>query len=173
MKINKIILCLFMLPALSSFAQATENKIDYLSVPEVEKQLALEKGVMFPVGVANTKNQDYFTGASYLSPVSEDKLVHIFNVTFAPGTINNWHVHHNSCQVLVGVLGTGYYQIWGEEPKKIEPGQTVTIPAETKHWHGAGPSGYFQHLAYLHPYENVSTQWLEKVDPKDYEKIIK
>ena len=92
--------------------------------------------------------------------------MHIFNVTFAPGSVNNWHVHHNSCQVLIGVSGEGYYQIWGDEVRKIEPGTTVTIPAETKHWHGASADHWFQHLAYMHSGTDVSTEWLEPVDRK-------
>jgi len=32
------------------------------------------------------------------------------------------------------------YQIWGEEPKELLPGQSVTIPEGVKHWHGAMPS---------------------------------
>ena len=54
----------------------------------------------------------YFTGKSYLAPVSVSQIG-IYNVTFEPGCRNNWHVHHASeggGQILVCVAGRGYYQ---------------------------------------------------------------
>ena len=54
--------------------------------------------------------------------------VSVSNVTFAPSCINNWHTHSGSCQVLVGVSGRGYYQIWGQDPVEMKAGESVTIP---------------------------------------------
>ncbi len=73
--------------------------------------------------------------------------MNVANVTFEPGCINFWHKHYGSCQVLAGVSGKGYYQIWGEEPKELLPGQSVTIPEGVKHWHGAQNGSWFQHLS--------------------------
>lgn len=172
MRFKKVFLGAVLLSVLMSEAVAQEkSKYEYQSAAEVKSLVIKEKGAHFPIGTPNTANEAYFSGASYLYPLSTDKSVHIFNVTFAPGVINNWHIHHHSCQVLIGVSGSGYYQIWGEEPKKIEPGQTVTIPEGTKHWHGAAPGHWFQHLAYMHSGDNVSTQWLEAVSPDDLRKL--
>lgn len=50
---------------------------------------------------------------------------------------NNWHIHHHAVQVLTCVSGRGWYQEWGKEPVELTPGMVVTVPAGTKHWHGA------------------------------------
>ncbi|MBQ3457662.1 MAG: alpha/beta fold hydrolase, partial [Synergistaceae bacterium] len=47
----------------------------------------------FPVGTPNTIAGEHFTGASFLYPVSTQQ-VGIFNVTFEPGSYNEWHIHH-------------------------------------------------------------------------------
>lgn len=172
MKFKKSLLPLVVLSSLVlSSVQAQEETYSYPSVKEVEAELSKVEGAVFPVGVENKNNEKYFTAPSYLAPVSNDPGVHMFVVTFAPGSINNWHVHHNSCQVLIGVSGHGYYQIWGEDIKEIKPGNSVTIPAETKHWHGASPNSYFQHLAYMNSGDNISTEWLEKVDMTEYKNL--
>ena len=172
MKLKKSIIPFLILSStVMSPVQAQEETYSYPSVKEVEQELSKVEGAVFPVGVENKSNEKYFTAPSYLAPVSTDPSVHMFVVTFAPGSINNWHVHHNSCQVLIGVSGHGYYQIWGEDIKELKPGSSVTIPSETKHWHGASPNSYFQHLAYMNSGDNVSTEWLEKVDMTDYKNL--
>ncbi len=155
----------------ANLALADSPKFNYPDVSEVLQQLSHEKGTPFPVGSPNLAYEENFTGVSYLAALSEDKTIPIHNVTFGPGSINRWHIHHNTCQFLMGVAGSGYYQIWGQEPQKIEPGQSVTIPAGTKHWHGAAPTHWFQHLAYMRSGDDVSTEWLEPVNPEDYQKL--
>lgn len=46
--------------------------------------------MIFPIGEPNDKFAQYFTGKSFLAPVSTSQ-VGIFNVTFEPGCRNNWH----------------------------------------------------------------------------------
>ena len=92
-----------------------------------------------------------------------------FETSFAPGTINHWHIHHKSCQVLVDLSGTGWYQIWGQEPQKMMPGVTVTIPEGVKHWHGAAPDSWFQHLSIMQ--DVAGTEWLEPVDEAAYKAL--
>ncbi len=90
----------------------------------------------------------------------------VANVTFAPGCINHWHIHHKSCQVLVGLSGTGWYQVWGQKPQKMALGVTVTIPKGVKHWHGAALNSWFQHLSIMQ--DGAETEWLEPVDETVY-----
>lgn len=71
--------------------------------------------------------------------------------------------------MLVGVSGRGWYQIWGEEPKDILPGTTVTIPENVKHWHGSQHGGWFQHLSIMST--GAGTTWMEPVDPAEYAKL--
>lgn len=121
--------------------------------------------MVFPIGEPNDAYAGYFSGQSYLAPVCTGALP-VFNVTFEPGCKNNWHIHHadnGGGQVLICVGGRGYYQAWGEERVELQPGDSVTIPAGVKHWHGAAGDSWFSHLAIEVPGTNNSNEWLEPV----------
>ena len=136
---------------------------------EITRAFAAKGHTTFPIGQPNTAYEKYFTGKTWLAPMAGGHGINTANVTFAPGVINHWHKHHKSCQVLVGAAGEGYYQIWGEAPQKMQPGTTVTIPEGVKHWHGAAPGSWFQHLTVMQ--EGAETEWLEPVDAAEYEKL--
>ncbi|WP_288313344.1 cupin domain-containing protein [uncultured Selenomonas sp.] len=127
----------------------------------IAQALAKEGGTVFPIGMTNEKNAAYFSGASYVSLLS-DRLP-VVNVTFAPGAHTNWHIHHGTCQVLIAESGLGMVQIWGGAPRVLHPGETVTIPEGVKHWHGAAPGHAFQHIAVMQGGAGASTEWLEPV----------
>lgn len=132
-----------------------------------------EKSMLFPIGQPNDAFAEYFTGQSYLHPVSITQ-VGIYNVTFGPSCRNNWHIHHadkGGGQILICIAGRGYYQEWGKDPILITPGDVVNIPADVKHWHGAAPDSWFSHLAVEVPGENSSNEWLEPVDDDQYNKV--
>ncbi len=125
---------------------------------------------VFPVGKPNTAYAKYFIGRSFLAPVSTEQ-VGVFAVTFEPGCRNNWHIHHSSKgggQILICTAGEGYYQEWGKPAVRMKPGDRVNIPAGVKHWHGAAPDSWFQHLAVEVPGEGGCTEWLEPVDDAAY-----
>ena len=129
-----------------------------------------EKSMVFPVGEPNNGFAQYFSGQSYLAPVSVNQ-VGIFNVTFEPGCRNNWHIHHASSgggQILICVSGRGWYQEWGKEAQELNPGDVVNIPVGVKHWHGAAKDSWFSHLAVEVPGENSLNEWLEPVDDGAY-----
>ena len=114
-----------------------------------------------------------FTGRSWLAPVSGEQ-VSMANVTFEPGCINHWHIHHatkGGGQMLICVGGRGYAQIEGQEPIAMTPGTVVHIPANTKHWHGAAPGSWFSHIAIDVPGEGKSNDWLEPVDEAFYRSL--
>ena len=137
-------------------------------VAVVQKALEEEKAAAFPVGGYNARNVDHFTGDSYVAPLSSIGPM-AAAVTFYDGARTHWHVHHGSCQILLGTAGEGYYQIWGEKPQKLLPGKSVTIPEGVKHWHGAAPHHTFQHVAVMERKEGVSTEWFEAVVHPDIE----
>ena len=122
---------------------------------------------LFPMGEPNDAYARYFIGQSYLAPLL-NKEISLSNVTFEPGCRNNWHIHHNSPQILIAVGGVGYYQEWGRPVVTMQPGDVVYVPAETKHWHGATPHALFAHLAIMIPGADVSNEWLESVDDETY-----
>ena len=126
--------------------------------------------MVFPIGAPNDGFAQYFTGRSFLAPVSTEQ-VGIFNVTFEPGCRNNWHIHHaaqGGGQLLLCVEGEGWYQEEGKPARSLKPGDVVTIPAEVKHWHGAKAHSWFSHLAVEVPGENTSNEWCEPVSDADY-----
>ncbi len=138
--------------------------------PAEDAKAAHTASMVFPIGAPNNGFAQYFTGQSYLAPIS-NKQMGIFNVTFEPGCRNNWHIHHadkGGGQILVCVAGRGYYQEWGKDAVEMKPGDCINIPANVKHWHGAAPDSWFSHLAIEVPGENGSNEWLEPVDHTQY-----
>lgn len=134
-----------------------------------------EHGGFFGQGESNDAYAGYFTGKSYLKPLTDPaETVFIANVTFEPGCRNNWHIHHAKTgggQLLICVDGEGWYQEEGKPARSLKPGDVVTIPPEVKHWHGAKKDGWFSHLAVECPGEETSNEWLEPVDEEAYEKL--
>lgn len=69
-------------------------------------------GGFFGMGSPNDGFAQYFSGRSWLNPVSgADAYLPIFNVTFEPGCRNHWHAHRASRgggQVLICVDGEGW-----------------------------------------------------------------
>lgn len=131
------------------------------------------KEMVFPIGTPNNGFAQYFSGRSFLAPVSTSQ-VGIFNVTFEPGCRNNWHIHHaknGGGQILVCVAGRGYYQEEGKEAIEMKPGDCINIPAEVKHWHGAAADSWFSHLAVEVPGEETSNEWCEPVSDEEYGKL--
>ena len=89
--------------------------------------------MVFPIGAPNDGFAQYFTGRSFLAPVSTEQ-VGIFNVTFEPGCRNNWHIHHAKSgggQILICVAGRGFYQEWGRAAVELLPGDTACTSQKT------------------------------------------
>lgn len=59
-------------------------------------------------------------------------------------------------------------QLNGQPAQRLQAGDVVEIPAETKHWHGADKDSWFSHLAIMKNQADVSTEWLEKVSDEQY-----
>ena len=134
-----------------------------------------EHGGMFGIGAPNTAFAQYFIGNSYLKPLTnpENTSIFIANVTFEPACRNNWHVHKatkGGGQILLCIDGEGWYQEEGKLAQSLKPGDVVTIPANVKHWHGAG-NGWFSHLAIEVPGEKTRNEWCEPVSDEEYNKL--
>ena len=140
-----------------------------------DAKAAFQREMIFPIGEPNAAYARYFTGNSYLAPISREQ-VYISNVTFEPGCRNNWHIHRakkGGGQMLIGVAGRGWYQEDGKPAVEILPGTVIHIPANVKHWHGAAADSWFAHLAFEIPGEGSSNEWLEPVNDEAYNKIQK
>lgn len=131
------------------------------------------RSMIFPIGEPNAAYAKYFTGNSYLAPISDEQIP-FANVTFEPGCRNNWHIHKadkGGGQMLVGVAGRGWYQEEGKPAVEILPGTVIHIPANVKHWHGAAKDSWFAHLAFSVPGENSENIWLEPVTDEEYDAL--
>ena len=123
----------------------------------------------FPVGKANTGFEQYFTGRSWLAPLTGNKDLNVpmSNVTFEPGCRNNWHSHTGG-QLLIAVGGVGYYQERGKAARRLLPGDVVEIAPNIEHWHGAAPGSTMTHLAITGDVNGTNVEWLEKVSDRQY-----
>lgn len=134
-----------------------------------------EKQNVFGMGNANTAYAQYFSGESFLNPLTKPETgVFLANVTFEPGCRNNWHIHHatkGGGQLLVCTAGEGWYQEEEKEAVSLVPGTVITISAEVKHWHGAKKDSWFSHIAVEVPGENCSNEWCEPVSDEEYGKL--
>lgn len=130
-------------------------------------------GGLFGIGAPNDAYAQYFVGKSYLKPLTDPKeTVFMANVTFEPGCWNNWHIHcaeQGGGQILLCTGGRGWYQEQGKDARELFPGDTVTIPAGVKHWHGAAKDSWFSHVAVECPGKGTTTEWCEPVGAEDYD----
>lgn len=124
---------------------------------------------MFPLGNPNDAYARYFTGKSWLAPLTQDTALHcpVANVTFEPGCRNNWHSHTGG-QLLVVTAGEGWYQERGKAARRLRAGDVVEIPCNVEHWHGAAAHSWFSHLAVTTNPQTNQTTWLEPVSDEHY-----
>ena len=117
--------------------------------------------------------EDWFTGTVRIDPLfdrGEPARVSAASVTFEPGARTAWHTHPVG-QTLYCLSGVGRVQRDGEKVQELHPGDTVMIPPDVRHWHGAAPDRLFAHLAMSEITESgAGTTWLEKVSDTDYTK---
>ena len=86
----------------------------------------------------------------------------------------NWHIHHATSdggQILICVAGRGYYQELDKDAIEMKPGDCINVPANVKHWHGAAPDSWFQHLAIEVPGKDAPNEWCEPVSDEIYSKL--
>ncbi|KXB59662.1 cupin domain protein [Leptotrichia wadei] len=107
----------------------------------------------------------YFSGEAEFAilpqiDISKDSVA---IVDFEVGVVNNWHLHSKG-QYLYITEGEGRVQEWGKEIQYVKKGDVVWIPADVKHWHGAGETTSMSHLVITPDTENNTTTWFEKVE---------
>jgi quercetin dioxygenase-like cupin family protein len=116
--------------------------------------------------------------ANFTGTVFSDEIVQGKNpsrmrasvVSFTPGGRTAWHSHPVG-QTLYCLSGAGRVQFEGQQAQELRPGDTVIIPPNTRHWHGAAPDKLFAHLAMSETTDTgEGTVWFEKVSDEDYSK---
>jgi quercetin dioxygenase-like cupin family protein len=112
-----------------------------------------------------------FTGVVFQDPVLTANAPSRMGgsvVSFTPGARTAWHAHPVG-QTLYCLSGVGRICFEGEEPQVLRPGDTVNIPPDTMHWHGAAPDRLFSHLALSEAGEQgQSTAWGKHVADEEY-----
>ena len=140
-----------------------------------EDKTEFEKANVFGTGAANDAYAQYFSGQSFLKPLTDPESgLFLANVTFEPGCRNNWHIHHadkGGGQMLICTAGEGWYQEEGKVAVSLHEGSVVSIPSNVKHWHGAKANSWFSHIAVEIPGENTSNEWCEPVSDEEYSSL--
>lgn len=143
---------------------------------KIQDRAQFERANLFGTGAPNDAYARYFSGQSYLNPLTRpgECAVFLANVTFAPGCRNNWHIHRAKSgggQLLICTAGEGWYQEEGKAAVRLTPGMVITIPANVKHWHGASADSWFSHIAVEVPGEETANEWLEPVTDEAYRQL--
>ena len=118
-----------------------------------------------------TAPAERFTGAVFndeiAAPTAPSRL-RAAVVSFTPGARTAWHAHPVG-QTLYCLSGVGRIQFEGGPVQALFAGDTVVIPPDTRHWHGAAPDRIFAHVAMSENNDaGGSTQWFEHVSDADY-----
>ncbi|WP_439573781.1 (R)-mandelonitrile lyase [Phreatobacter sp.] len=113
---------------------------------------------------------DWFTGNVWQDPIveaPEPARVRAAVVRFDPGARTNWHTHPLG-QTLHVTAGCGLIQKLGGPIEVIRAGDSVWIPPDVKHWHGAGPRTGMTHVAIHEALDGKHIDWLEPVTDDQY-----
>ena len=115
-----------------------------------------------------------FTNTVWVQMLEMDKEniydTQVYNVTFEPGGRTHWHSHPGG-QILLITKGTGYYQEKGKPAQILKPGDTVSIPPNVNHWHGAAPDCEFVHLGMSTKVHLGPAEWFGPVTDEEYAEV--
>ena len=89
------------------------------------------------------------------------------SVSFEPEARTAWHTHPLG-QTLYIISGTGLIGLRNKTPQLIKSGDTVWIPPEEEHWHGASAKNSMTHIAIQEALNGSVAEWLEKVSDDQY-----
>jgi quercetin dioxygenase-like cupin family protein len=113
---------------------------------------------------------DYFTGTVWQDPVieaPEPARIRATRVAFEPGARTAWHTHPLG-QTLHVLAGVGRVQAHGGPVREIRAGDTVWVPPNEKHWHGAAPTHGMIHVAMQEALDGSHVTWMEHVTDQQY-----
>ena len=119
-------------------------------------------------------SSEWFTGTVWQDPIIEapdPARVRALKVSFEPGARTAWHTHPLG-QTLHIINGTGLVGLRNALPKIVNAGDTVWIPPNEEHWHGATPTNSMSHIALQEAMNGTVANWLEKVIDEDYYKLL-
>ena len=95
---------------------------------------------------ASKEPTETFSGKVHMDPIFKADDCMGNNVCFTPGARTFWHTHERG-QILTVTTGYGLICSKGQEPRRLQVGDIVHIPAGETHWHGATASTIMAHTA--------------------------
>ena len=116
-------------------------------------------------------SSEYFTGNVWQDPIieaDEPARVRALRVSFEPGARTAWHTHPLG-QTLHVISGVGLMGLRNEAPQLIKAGDTVWIPPDEEHWHGASATNSMTHIAIQEALNGSVAEWLDKVSDSEYQ----
>ena len=116
-------------------------------------------------------SSEYFTGNVWQDPIietDEPARVRALRVSFEPGARTAWHTHPLG-QTLCVISGVGLMGLRNEAPQLIKAGDTVWIPPNEEHWHGASATNSMTHIAIQEALNGSVAEWLNKVSDSEYQ----
>jgi quercetin dioxygenase-like cupin family protein len=129
---------------------------------------------LYPAGSRPSRKApaQWFTGEVWMDPIIDSQppaRVNALRVSFAPAARTNWHTHPLG-QTLHVLSGKGLIAMRDSAPQEMQAGDTIWIPADVEHWHGAAPDTGMVHLAIQEAVEGSAADWLEHVSDADYQR---
>ena len=116
-------------------------------------------------------SQDYFYGEVIQQNLNINaekyKCVRVLKVSFSPKARTAWHTHPLG-QTLFVLSGVGLVGVRNETPKLINKGDSVWIPPNEEHWHGASNDTEMEHIAIQEALDGNVATWLEHVSDDQY-----
>ena len=113
---------------------------------------------------------EYFQGNVFQNLIIESPepaRVRAIKVLFEPKARTAWHTHPLG-QTLYVLKGIGLVGNRKGPPKLIYEGDTVWIPPNEEHWHGASEDCQMEHIAIQEAIDGKVADWLEQVSDHDY-----
>ena len=113
---------------------------------------------------------EYFKGNVFQDLIIESPepaRVRAIKVLFEPKARTAWHTHPLG-QTLYVLDGNGLVGNRKGPPKLISVGDTVWIPPNEEHWHGASEDSSMEHIAIQEALDGKVANWLEQVSDHDY-----
>ena len=97
----------------------------------------------------------------------EPARVRAVKVSFEPKARTAWHSHPLG-QTLFVVSGVGLVGLRDASPKIIKTGDSIWIPPNQEHWHGATKDSSMEHIAIHEELDGKVADWLEHVIDDEY-----
>lgn len=136
---------------------------DVSAIKPAVSAVKVQQDDSFTLGSADKFSGQAKVTSRFASPVASDYRGAM--VEFAQGARTAWHTHPKG-QTLIIISGIGLVQNEGGEIHTMLPGNVVTIPPNTRHWHGAAEDSAMSHIAISAPEHGETVEWMEQVTDK-------